>query len=131
MTAMDDTTMEARAIRVVANPGGGGTVEVDGRDLTSAVRGVTVVAGPYGTLPQVILDLAARHDPTVVEGFAQVVVGVAPDPDPGPAAATFLAAIDPQALEQAALNHPNLGGGPHALTEAMLQVLIGWAEGRS
>lgn len=129
MTAMDDTTLRARAIRITANPGGGGTVEVDGRDITSALRGFTLHADAR-EVPSLVLDLAPWHDATAVEGFAHVVVGVEAEPDPGPAAAAFLAAIDPATLENTALAG-DIPNGSNGLTRAMLGVLIAWAEGRT
>ncbi|WP_436957987.1 hypothetical protein [Streptomyces sp. SudanB182_2057] len=50
-------------------------------------------------------------------------------PDPGPAAAVFLDAIDPEALERAALARPDLGTEPYSLTKAMLTQLVEWARG--
>lgn len=130
MTAMDDPALQARAIRLVTNPGGGGTVEVDGRDLTSAVRGFTLTASGR-EVPQLLLELTPWYDPTVVEGFAQVVIGVdPPGSEPGEAAAMFLQALDPVALEQAVLAAP-LPTGPGGTMRAALDVLTAWAEGRT
>ncbi|MFF7092846.1 hypothetical protein ACFY9A_10675 [Streptomyces rubradiris] len=50
-------------------------------------------------------------------------------PDPGPAAAVFLDAIDPEALERAALARPDLGTEPYSLTKAMRTQLVEWARG--
>ncbi|WP_344103708.1 hypothetical protein [Streptomyces beijiangensis] len=62
------------------------------------------------------------------DGLARVVVGEAPDP--GPAAASFLEAIDGRELERAVLTrHDLLDGQPQELTRAMLRLLIEWARG--
>ena len=79
--------------------------------------------------PELVLMLGARAAcQAQYEGMARVVVGE--EPDPGPAAARFLAAMDPEILEQAALNRPDLESGPHGLTKAMLRQLTEWASGR-
>jgi len=58
---------------------------------------------------------------------AQVAIGV--PHEPGPAAAHFLSAIDAGLLEKAALARPDLSGGPHGFTEAVLAQLQQWARG--
>ncbi|MFE1935239.1 hypothetical protein ACFW95_33665 [Streptomyces sp. NPDC059474] len=50
-------------------------------------------------------------------------------PDPGPAAAVFLAAISAEELERAALARSDLGTEPYSLTNAMLTQLGEWARG--
>lgn len=76
------------------------------------------------------MRLAARAAAgAVFEGAARVVVGV--PPDPGPAAAAFLGAIDAGQLEKAVLaRHDLMDGGPHELTRAMLALLKEWALGQ-
>ncbi|MFJ4910648.1 hypothetical protein ACIQCR_34785 [Streptomyces sp. NPDC093249] len=52
-------------------------------------------------------------------------------PDPGPAAAEFLEAIDARQLEQTALARIDLlDGQPNELTRAMLHLLTEWARGQ-
>lgn len=79
-----------------------------------------------GEPAHVILHLADRGD-TRFEGMARV--SVAESPDPGPAAAVFLAAIDAEELERVSLARPDLGTGPHSLMQAMLAQLGKWARG--
>lgn len=87
---------------------------LDGRDISQSATGYSLSqrAGQHAAL-----DL--QLDPRVKDEFdclARVLVGVASDQ--GPAAATFLGAIDPGEL-----------GGPHKLTRAMLLQLQEWALG--
>lgn len=107
-------------------------VEVDGVDVTGALVGISVHQTAQGGPPQVVLELSkGKVAPTVLEGAARVFVGEEPEPiDPGPAAAEFLAAIDAEELEKAALNRPDLGSEPYDLTKAMLAQLREWASGR-
>lgn len=57
---------------------------------------------------------AGDKSETAFEGLARV--AVADGSDSGPAAAVFLAAIDAEELEHAALARPDLGTGPRSLT---------------
>jgi hypothetical protein len=120
---MDDDQL--RAVRITADQAAG-TVLLDGRDISQSVTGYSLSqrAGHHAAL---VLQL----DPRVKDefgGLARVLVGVAPDP--GPAAAAFLGAIDPGELERAALaRHDLMDGGPHELTRAMLVQLQEWARG--
>lgn len=62
------------------------------------------------------------------EGLARVVVG--DPPDPSPAAAAFLGAIDAGELERHVLARYDLmDGGHNELTRAMLRLLSEWASG--
>ncbi|WP_406722896.1 hypothetical protein OG968_24175 [Streptomyces althioticus] len=101
-------------------------IEIDGTRIDpSAVKAYSVnhFAGEW---PEVLLHVADRGD-TRWSGLARVTV--ADLPDPGPAAAVFLDAIDPEALERAALSRPDLGTEPYSLTKAMLTQLGEWARG--
>ncbi|MQY11456.1 hypothetical protein SRB5_15740 [Streptomyces sp. RB5] len=122
---MNDPPEDLKRVRI-APAGGRAVVAVDGHDVSSLVRAYTVhqEAGEPST---VVLQFT-EHVPTEVEGLARVVVGV--PPDPGPAAAAFLEAIDARQLEEAALSRPDLlDGRPHELTRAMLRLLTDWARG--
>ncbi|GAA3371202.1 hypothetical protein GCM10020367_20910 [Streptomyces sannanensis] len=121
-----------RRVRIQTNGPGGGPgnlLEVDGHDLTSSVAAyaLTHVAGQF---PQLLVELPpSTTAQSVFEGEAWVVVGE--QPDPGQAAAAFLAAIDAAELEKAALaRHDLQDGGPHELTRAMLAQLTEWALGK-
>ncbi|MBK3623999.1 hypothetical protein JHN59_03935 [Streptomyces sp. MBT49] len=101
-------------------------VEVNGRDVTRDVRGYQLVQ-EAGQAPQLLVQLAPWAG-VEWEGVARVVVGS--PPDPGPAAAAFLAAIDGRELEKATLaRHDLLDGQPHEFSRAMLAVLIEMARG--
>lgn len=102
-------------------------VTLHGADIGPDLAGVRIAADAR-EVPEVVLILSARGAQNAVfEGLAHVVVG--DQPDPGPAAAAFLDAIDAGELEQAALNRPDLDNEPQALTRAMLRQLAEWARG--
>ncbi|WP_145497527.1 hypothetical protein [Streptomyces sp. CFMR 7] len=114
-----------RRVEITAKDGRA-DIEIDGKRIDpSAVKAYSVshLAGEH---PEVLLHVADRND-TLWSGTARV--AVADLPDPGPAAAVFLDAIDPEALERAALSRPDLGTEPHSLTKAMLAQLGEWARG--
>lgn len=100
---------------------------LDGEDIRDNVTAVHVDVTPPLHIPEVTLVLRRRGDrPVVFDGLATVQIG---EPvDPGPAAAAFLAAIDAETLEQAALNRLDLDPGEHGLTKAMLAQLSEWAQ---
>ncbi|WP_392749463.1 hypothetical protein [Streptomyces sp. LN590] len=104
-----------------------GTGALDGRDISSQVSGYDL-RQRAGQPAELVLFLS----PVVkdeFDGLARVAVGVSPDP--GPAAAAFLSAIDAGELERNALaRYDLLDGGPHEMTRAMLALLQDWASGR-
>ncbi|WP_164835786.1 hypothetical protein [Actinacidiphila soli] len=120
---MDD---ELHQVRITADQVTG-TVALDGRDISHQVCGYEL--RQYAGKPA---ELMLRLSPKVkdeFDGLARVVVGV--DPDPGPAAAAFLSAIDASELERHALNrHDLMDGGPNELVRAMLRLLQEWASGQ-
>ncbi|MFD6343614.1 hypothetical protein ACFWF9_02665 [Streptomyces roseolus] len=123
MSEQTETLHRVRIVTLVGQP----TVEIDGVDVSSLI-GAYQVRHDAGQHPQVILKVSGRW-PAELEGLARVVVGV--PPDPGPAAAAFLQAIDARQLEGAALARFDLmDGQPHELTRAMLHLLTEWANGQ-
>ncbi|MGW3193172.1 hypothetical protein ACWDBD_00970 [Streptomyces sp. NPDC001118] len=124
---MDHTTDKDAARRVaITARGERADIEIDGTRIDpSAVRAYSV-SHFAGERPEVVLHVADRGD-TQWSGLARV--AVADLPDPGPAAAVFLEAIDPETLERAALARPDLGSEPYSLTKAMLTQLGEWARG--
>lgn len=66
-------------------------------------------------------------DGVTITGEGVVTVTGAPDSDPGPAIAAFIAALDPATIEQAALAKQGWGSG--SLTAAILDVLAAIARG--
>ncbi|WP_326624652.1 MULTISPECIES: hypothetical protein [unclassified Streptomyces] len=97
-----------------------GTVAFDGLDISSKVSGYELRqrAGQPAELLLFLSPLVKDE----FDGLARVVVGVSPDP--GPAAAAFLSAIDAGELERNALApYDLLDGGPHEMTRAILALL--------
>lgn len=124
---------EPRAFRYEGKGPGRAFVELDGRDISKHVYGVHIHAEAGRDLPQVVIELAGNATvETAFEGLAEVAV-INPDPeplDPGPAAAVFLAAMDPEELERAAMNRIDLTNDRAGGTAAILRQLIEWANGR-
>ncbi|MFI5799065.1 hypothetical protein [Streptomyces sp. NPDC051677] len=119
---MDD---ELHQVRISAEQATA-ALALDGRDITDQVTGYHL-SQQAGVPPVLVLQLSplVKND---FEGLAHVVVG--DPPDPGPAAAAFLGALDAGELERHVLNrHDLMGGGPNELTRAMLQLLQEWARG--
>ena len=122
---MEDHDNSRHHVQITAQ---GNTVEVelDGKPVDPRAVKAYSVTHLAGEGPEVLLHVADRGD-TQWSGMARVVV--ADLPDPGPAAAVFLDAIDPEALERAALARPDLGTEQNSLTKAMLTQLGEWARG--
>ncbi|WP_395371460.1 hypothetical protein OHU45_25755 [Streptomyces tubercidicus] len=118
-------TAAARQVEITAR-GGRADIEIDGRRIEPNAVKAYSVSHLAGERPEVLLHVADRGH-TQWSGLARV--AVADLPDPGPAAAVFLDAIDPEALERAALARPDLGTEPYSLTKAMLTQLGEWARG--
>ena len=119
---MDD---ELHQVRITTNHTTA-TLALDGRDISKQVSGYQL-SQRAGTAPVLVLQMSplVKED---FEGLAHVVIG--DPPDPGPAAAAFLSAIDAGELERNVLNrHDLMDGGPNELTRAMLQLLQEWARG--
>lgn len=101
-------------------------IEIDGARIEpSAVRAYSV-SHFAGERPEIVLHVADREEAQWC-GLARV--AVADLPDPGPAAAVLLDAIDPEALERAALARADLGTELYSLTKAMLAQFGEWARG--
>ncbi|MGW3031188.1 hypothetical protein ACWDCB_08120 [Streptomyces sp. NPDC001178] len=124
---MDQTndTAAARHVEITAQ-GGRADIEIDGTRIDPSAVKAYSVSHFAGERPEVLLHVADRND-SQWSGMARV--SVADLPDPGPAAAVFLDAIDPEALERAALARSDLGSEPYSLTKAMLTQLGEWARG--
>ncbi|WP_180685915.1 hypothetical protein [Streptomyces gossypiisoli] len=122
---MDHKNSSRHQVRLTAH-GDTATVEIDGERVNPHAVGAYTVSQLPGEPAHVVLHLTDQ-DETRFAGLARV--SVADVPDPGPAAAVFLAAIDAEELERAALARADLGTGPHSLTQAMLTQLGEWARG--
>lgn len=124
---MDQTNDTATARRVeISARGGRADIEIDGTRIDPSAVKAYSVSHFAGERPEVLLHVADRGD-SQWSGMARV--AIADPPDPGPVAAIFLDAIDPEALERAALARPDLGTEPYSLTKAMLTQLGEWARG--
>ncbi len=102
-------------------------LELDGRDVAAQLHAYTL-QHRAGQLPELVLLLK----PSATEewsGLARVSIGE--PPDPGPAAAAFLAALDAAELERAVLDrHDLMDGAPSEFTRALLTQLQEWAAGK-
>lgn len=120
---------QAHGVRIEAQPGHA-TITLDDNPLPPGqVTGYTLTHSIADQLPGLILH-TRQPEGVVWEGLARVAVA-----DPGQDEASvirgFLAAVDPAALENAALNRDDLGNGQYDLTRAMLRQLAEWAGGDS
>lgn len=107
--------------------GRGYTVKIDGEDVSNYVAAVDVHADRR-TPPDVVLHLSpVQVWPAELDMPAEIHVGV--PPEPGPAAAAFLEALDPEEVERAALARPDLESVPGGGTAAVLRQLAEWARG--
>lgn len=118
---------QACGVRIDAQPGHA-TITLAGTPMPSGtVTGYTLqhdIAG--GLLPLVVLH-TRQPDDVAFEGLARVAVGVTDTPSG--IVAAFLAQVDPEDLENAALNRDDLGNSQYDLTRAMLRQLADWARG--
>ncbi|MFE0190722.1 hypothetical protein [Streptomyces sp. NPDC058989] len=112
-------------VQITAN-GGKATIDIDGQPVDPRAVGAYTITHIAGESAHVLLHVTDRGS-SQWSGMARV--SVADVPDPGPAAAVFLSAIDAEELERTALARPDLGTGPHSLTQAMLTQLGEWARG--
>ncbi|MFE5162593.1 hypothetical protein ACFRNT_29595 [Streptomyces sp. NPDC056697] len=122
---MDNKDERLQKVRIAAR-GPQTTIELDGELVDFRAVGAYTVSQLPGEPAHVVLHLTDPAD-TRFDGMARV--SVADMPDPGPAAAVFLAAISAEALERAALARSDLGTEPYSLTNAMLTQLGEWARG--
>lgn len=117
---------QAHAVRIDAQPGHA-TISIDGTPMPpGTVTGYTVQHDILGGLPMLLLH-TRQPDGAAFEGLARVAVGVTKTP--GEIVAGFLAEVDPEILDQQALNRSDYSGGPGATARAMLQTLTEWARG--
>lgn len=117
---------QAHGLRVDASPGHA-TISINGTPLPQGtVTGYVLQHDIAGGLPLVVLH-TRQPEGAVFEGLARVAVGVTQTP--GDIVASFLSEVDPELLDQQALNRSDYGGGPGATARAMLQTLAEWAQG--
>ncbi|MCX4749232.1 hypothetical protein OG455_27630 [Kitasatospora sp. NBC_01287] len=117
---------EPQHVRIQAS-GPTARLELNGRNMADQVREYQL-RHTAGQIPECLLLLKPTAD-VDWDGAARVLVGE--DPDPGPAAAQFLAALDGGEVERAVLaRHDLLDGAPHEFTRALLTQLTEWALGK-
>lgn len=120
---------QAHGVRIDAQPGHA-AISLDGTPLPPGqVTGYTLQHSIPDALPNLVL-YTRQPDGVVWEGLARVAVAD-PGQDHAEIVAEFLHAIDPAALEDAALNRDDLGNSKYDLTRAMLRQLVDWARGTS
>jgi hypothetical protein len=118
---------QVHGVRIDAQPGYA-TIAIDGTPLPAGtVTGYVLEHSIHEALPMLILH-TRQPEGTIWDGLARTAVAD-PRQDTTAAITRFLAAVDPAALENAALNRPDLGTGQYDLTRAMLRQLADWARG--
>ncbi|WP_399559605.1 hypothetical protein OIA45_48490 (plasmid) [Streptomyces chartreusis] len=119
---------QAHGVRIDAQPGHA-TIVLDGTTLPAdQITGYTLQHSIQDVLPLLVLH-TRQPQGAVWRGLARVAVADPQAPDPSETIAAFLEAIDPEALENAALYRDDLGSGQYELTRAMLRQAAAWARG--
>lgn len=119
------TYLEPRRVRISARPEEPAVIEIDGRDVASAVEAYRITqARDEG--PEVTLYVAEGWKGVEFDGMAEVVAEPA---DLRHVVIGFLQAVDWQRLDEAVLARPDLDGKPGELTRGMLAQLVEWARG--
>jgi hypothetical protein len=116
-TEHNDPDPVLHPVHIEIGPLGGGTLTVDGHDLSNRVAegGVTIQAGNRKTHTKVYLELLAG---VTFDGLAEVHI------IQGAHAVEFLQSVDPTALAEATLR----GGFNRNPVDVMLELLIGMAQ---
>ncbi|MEU3215947.1 hypothetical protein [Streptomyces sp. NPDC006971] len=125
MEMTDTPAAEFQQVRITAD-GSKASIQIDGTDYSRVVSGYTIHQ-QAGMAADLVLQFAQGRTSPDFDGHARVAVGI--PYEPGPAAAHFLSAIDAGLLEKAALARPDMDGGPHGFTKAVLAQLQQWARG--
>lgn len=117
---------QAHAVHIDAQPGHA-SISIGGNTMPpGTITGYTLQHDIAASLPLLVLH-TRQPDGTLFEGLARVAVGVTRTP--GDIVTAFLAEVDPEILDQQALNRSDYGGGPGATARAMLATLTEWARG--
>ncbi|MEU4875525.1 hypothetical protein [Streptomyces sp. NPDC021608] len=125
MEITDTPAAELQQVSVTAD-GSKASILIDGIDYSRVVSGYTIHQ-QAGKAADLVIQFAQGKTSPDFDGHARVAVGI--PYEPGPAAAHFLSAIDAGLLEKAALARPDMDGGPHGFTKAVLAQLQQWARG--
>ncbi|MEW2402132.1 hypothetical protein [Streptomyces sp. NPDC046862] len=119
---------QAHGVHIDATPGDA-VIRLDGHILPRGhITGYVLQHDIHAALPSLILH-TRQPAGAVFEGLATV--AVAQPQDHGDLIAQFLEAIDPAALQRAALDRKDLDGGKHGVTQAILRQLADWSQGRN
>lgn len=102
-----------------------GSVEIEGCDITPLVRRVTLDKHA-GRQADVFLELAQGAEHEVLESDAIVHIVKTPEENPAAVILAWLNAVDPAALERAALEDMSMDS---STGQAFLDVLRGWVSG--
>jgi hypothetical protein len=122
------TEPTAHGVHIEAQPGHA-TISIDGSPLPDGqVVGYTLEHDVANALPMLVLHVR-QPEGAAWEGLARVAVAD-PQQDVGEQIASFLANINPAALEGAAIEREDLADERYGLTAAMLRTLADWAQGR-
>ncbi|SHN07968.1 hypothetical protein [Streptomyces yunnanensis] len=116
---------DARRIRITACPDKDAIIEVDGRDVASAVEAYRITQ-TVDEGPEVTLYVQQDWKGMEFKGLAEVVVEPA---DVRHVVMGFLDAVDWQKLDEAVLARGDLDGKPGELTRGLLAQLREWAAG--
>lgn len=125
MEITDSPPADMKQVRITAD-GSKASLRIAGIDYSRVVSGYTIHQ-EAGQAADLVIQFAKGRNSPDFDGCARVAVGV--PYEPGPAAAHFLSAIDAGLLEKAALARPDIDGGPHGFTKAVLAQLQQWARG--
>lgn len=118
----------AHGVRIDAQPGSA-AISLDGVPLPAGqVTGYVLEHDVANALPMLILH-TRQPAGAVWEGLARVAVAE-PQQDVGEQIAAFVTALDPAAVERAALDRNDLGDDKHSVTDAILKTIADLALGK-
>ncbi|GGU44095.1 hypothetical protein [Streptomyces violascens] len=118
------TYLEPRRVRISTRPDEPAVIEIDGRDVASAVEAYRITQ-TQDEGPEVTLYVAESWQGVEFNGMAEVVAEPA---DLRHVVVNFLAAVDWQKLDEAVLDRNDLNGKPGELTRGVLAQLTEWAK---
>lgn len=111
---------QTHAVHIDGQPGHA-TIRIGDETLPpGTVTGYILQHDVSAALPTLILH-TRQPDGAVFDGLARVAVGI--PKTPADVIVAFLRNVDPELLDQEALNRADYGGGPGATARAMLQTL--------
>ncbi|MFD8488626.1 hypothetical protein [Streptomyces sp. NPDC059712] len=118
------TEPQAHNVHIDGQPGQA-IIRIGGEALPAgSVTGYVLQHDISAALPLLVLH-TRQPDGVVFQGLARVAVGVTKTS--ADQIVEFLGSVDPQLLDQEALNRADYGGGPGATARAVLMTLTEWA----